>query len=216
MPRVTHVKRAVKPNSVVTQQDIDDAKSGKRPDAAAYYWWKFRYGGKRYSKNRPRASQLTQSNYYSSILSLLEDIEDTDTLNIGQEELESMRDEWVSQINDIASECQDSLDNMPESLQDAPTGELLQQRVQSMEEWADELESVDIDFEPQNVDCPECDGGGEVDNPNYDPDDEESDEKELIACDNCNGTGEVEDEDWPERWAMDVLEELRNCEPNIE
>jgi hypothetical protein len=30
----------------------------------SYYWWKFRFGGKRTSKTAPKASQLTQSEFW--------------------------------------------------------------------------------------------------------------------------------------------------------
>jgi hypothetical protein len=50
MPRVNFVKKARKaiPSSGIKVGD-------------SYYWWKFRYGGKFVSKERPRQSQLTQS-----------------------------------------------------------------------------------------------------------------------------------------------------------
>ncbi len=59
MPRVTHVKKARKDNPV--------CKAGE-----SYYWWKFRYGGKRYSLTRPRPSQLTQSAYFGGLRALCE------------------------------------------------------------------------------------------------------------------------------------------------
>ena len=41
--------------------------------------------------------------------------------------------------------------------------------------------------------CYECGGSGEVENPEYDWDDEECEEDEMIECCECSGTGEVED-----------------------
>jgi len=38
----------------------------------SYYWWKFRHGGKRYSKTMPKQSQLTQSEFLSGVWSVEE------------------------------------------------------------------------------------------------------------------------------------------------
>jgi len=50
MARANFVKKARKDNSVV--------KKGE-----SYYWWKFAYGSKQYSKEAPSRSQLTQSGF---------------------------------------------------------------------------------------------------------------------------------------------------------
>lgn len=42
--------------------------------------------------------------------------------------------------------------------------------------------------------CYGCGGSGEVDNPDYDPDDEDCTEDEMIECCECFGSGEVEEE----------------------
>ena len=63
MARATHVKKA--------RKDIPgtDIKAGD-----SYYWWKFMVGGrggpKHYSKERPRLSQLTQSEYLGTLYDL--------------------------------------------------------------------------------------------------------------------------------------------------
>ena len=174
MPRVTHVKKARKDNPV--------CKKGE-----SYYWWKFRYGGKRYSLTRPRASQLTQSAYFSTLYSIQEMVEDWS----GEaDDMEGFIDEVRDQITELRDETQGSLDNMPESLQYSPTGELLQERVDALENAESELDCID-EFdaeEPEEDDfdseCPDCDGTG--DNPDYDEDDEDDDEE----CSTCSGTGE--------------------------
>ena len=45
-----------------------------------YYWWKFRYGGKRVSKTYPKPWQLTQSTYKQTLLLLEDSLTDFDTL----------------------------------------------------------------------------------------------------------------------------------------
>lgn len=175
MPRVTHVKSARKDNPV--------CKKGE-----SYYWWKFRYGGKRFSLTRPRPSQLTQSAYFGGIRSLQEQIEDTEVND--NDDFTSLRDEVASELNVLGNESQESLDNMPEQLQYAPTGELLQERIDACENASSEVESVDeFDEEEPDItdydqDCPDCDGTGK--NPDYDADDPDDDEE----CATCSGTGE--------------------------
>jgi len=142
MPRVTFVKKAQKPNSAVSQNDIDRAKLGEE-GRASYYWWQFRYGPKQCSKTRPRPSQLTQSAYYGTIYSIQEEMQDAGGYEDASD-LESARDGWAEQARELGSECEESLQNMPESLQQAPTGELLEQRVSAMEAWASELECADV------------------------------------------------------------------------
>lgn len=134
MPRVTFVKKARKDNSV--------CKRGE-----SYYWWKFRYGGKRYSLTAPRPSQLTQSPYYSTIRSASESVSDWFAENHETTEVDDFRNEIVAVVEDAADECQESLDNMPESLQQGPTGELLQERIEVCEAAASDLGGIDCDFE---------------------------------------------------------------------
>lgn len=210
MPRVHHVKKARKDNPAVKRGE-------------SYYWWKHRYGGKRYSVTRPRPSQLTQSAYYSQVRSLVEQIEDTTISD--NDDFTSLRDDIVSEIESLGSECQDSRDNMPESLQDSPTGELLQERVDACENAQSELEGIDEfdDDEPEadefSHECHECNGSGIIEGEEEDDDDED--------CPECEGDGEVEGheefqqelESWQQRvseWADEakdsLIEHVSECE----
>lgn len=138
MPRVTYVKSARKDNPV--------CKKGE-----SYYWWKFRYGGKRYSLTRPKPSQLTNSPYYSQVRSLVEQIDDNSITD--NDDFTALRDEIVSEIENLRDECQGSLDNMPDSLQYSPTGELLQERIDACENAQSEIENIEeLDEEPVRED----------------------------------------------------------------
>lgn len=119
-----------------------------------YYWWQFMNGGKHISKYRPRQSQLTQSNYLSQLYAIQEQIEDTDASGFTEAgELESYKDEIVSQLEDLKSECEDSLGNMPEHLQETSTaGELLQERIDALYTAIDELESIDFNYDDSDDD----------------------------------------------------------------
>lgn len=139
MPRVHFVKKARKDN------DRCGVKAGE-----SYFWWQNRGSGgkgagiKRCSKTRPRQSQLTMSDFYSAVYSLQEDIEDAIGTITEIGDLESMRDEWAQQARDIGTDQSDKLANMPEGLQQGPTGELLQERADACETWAEEIEGIEI------------------------------------------------------------------------
>ena len=132
MPRVHFVKKARKDNPAV--------KAGE-----SYYHWKFRYGGRVYSKVRPNRSQLTQSSFLSTYYELEDGMEERVNAAQSIEELESTIEEIASEIESLMEETQESLDNMPEHLQDSsPSGELLQERIDGLENWQSELENVDL------------------------------------------------------------------------
>ena len=147
MARAHYIKQARKPNPVVTREDIDRAKAGEA-GAASYWKWAFRYGGTYYSKRQPRPSQLTQSEYLGAVYALQEEIEDAAPDDA--DDLAHLQEDWASRANEIAEDTQEKLYNMPEGLQEGPTGELLAERVEAMEAWAAELEAVDTDYDPES------------------------------------------------------------------
>jgi len=187
MPRVHHVKKARKDNPC--------CKKGE-----AYYWWKFRYGGKRYSKTYPKPSQLTQSEFYGTLYELQEqrddacaaasDVDTSDQL----EEFKTALEDIAQQLEDLGQECEDKRYNMPDSLQDSETGQLLETRSERCQEMATELQdalnNVDEDLfdeidqdEPVEVKCPECGETMEV---------------EIDACE-----AECEDSECGEKFVVD-------------
>lgn len=134
MARVHFVKKAQKDNAVV--------KKGE-----SYYWWKFRFGGRRISATRPRPSQLTQSDYLSAAYGLQEQVEDLqiDNDNLGDvaSELRNIADE----LQTLGSEQEDKISNMPDSLQNGEIAERLQARADACEEIAQELEQAASEIE---------------------------------------------------------------------
>lgn len=186
MPRVNHVKKARKDNPV--------CKRGE-----SYFWWKFRYGGKRYSLTRPRPSQLTQSAYYGAVRSLIERIEDS---SIGDfEEFESLADEVKDELQTIGQECQDGLDNMPDSLQYSPTGELLQERIDACENAESEIECIEeFDFEEEEFDAEDCETEEEV----------EEAEAAHESSEEIRRDGEFTD--WRDNATNELMEAVSNCE----
>lgn len=136
MPRVHFVKRA--------RKDYGEIKKGQ-----SYYWWKFRYCAKSRSITPPTPQQLTQSAFWSQVYDLQDQMS-----NITNED---ERDELVEQIREFADEQSEKRTNMPDSLYDSPTGELLGEREDSLNQWADELEAIEFD-EEEEIDLPNYEG----------------------------------------------------------
>jgi len=131
MARTHYVKKARKdvPNS--------DIKKGE-----SYYWWKFRFGSKHTSRTPPKQSQLTQSEFLGTIY----DIEDRIS-GLDYDDLESEIPDIISELENLREECEEKRGNMPEQLQDSGSGEMLQNRSDSVQEMIDELEGIDIDID---------------------------------------------------------------------
>lgn len=83
----------------------------------------------------PSRSDLTQSSFLKSLYGIQDDaVPDCD--------LESHRDDLISQLEGLRDETQGSLDNMPEGLQQGDTGQLLQQRIENLEQGIDSLQNI--------------------------------------------------------------------------
>lgn len=123
MARAHFVKSARKDNPV--------AKKGE-----SYWWWKPMIGGrggpKRYSKERPKPSQMTQSAFLSAIYGASEQLEEADTPEAFREIAEAVRE--------AGQEARGSYDNMPDSLQQGETGQLLDERATNADSWADAID----------------------------------------------------------------------------
>lgn len=57
----------------------------------------------------------------------------------------------ADELSTIRDNTQDSLDNMPEGLQEGDTGQLLQERIDNLDEAISELESIDYDTIKKNA-----------------------------------------------------------------
>lgn len=126
-------------------------KSARKDNKAAgvkkgdsYWWASFRQGRssfKRYWKTKPSRSDLTQSEFYSTIYAL----EDRGFYGECPEDLQNERDEMVSELNELADQCRDSLSAMPDGLQQGDTGQMLEARADGCESTASEFEQIDLD-----------------------------------------------------------------------
>lgn len=123
MARVHHVKKARKDNSAV--------KAGEE-----YWWIKWNYAPKQYFATRPTRAQTTKSVFLSAIYT----IEDSICKIICGDDVA----EIALQLEELMEECQGSLDNMPEQFKDTSwSAELLQGRIDNLEEWMCALDSAD-------------------------------------------------------------------------
>lgn len=110
----------------------------------SYYWWSFRYAGPYYSKIRPSRSQTTSSPFLSELYTL------EDGYEFDREDLESSVDSFCDNIQNLIDQCQESLDNMPEQLQESSSaGQLLQERIDNLESWMSDLQSVDLHIDEE-------------------------------------------------------------------
>jgi hypothetical protein len=132
MPKVHTVQHA--------RKDYPDA-GIKKGDT--YYWWEFRFGGLHRSKNYPKPSQLTQSEFLSAVYDLNDRISAMDN-SMSLEDIRSEVEGIAEEFRSRAEECEEKKSNMPDQLQESMTGELLQERADSCNELADNLEGVDI------------------------------------------------------------------------
>jgi len=116
----------------------------------SYYWWKFMVGGrggpKRVSKTPPTRSQTTQSEFYSAVYDLEDRIS---ALSVDQfesgDDLKSELEDIASEIRQLGDDQGDKYDNMPEGLQQGDVGQMLEERRDACEAWADEIENVDVE-----------------------------------------------------------------------
>ena len=128
MAQAHFVKKARKDNPAV--------KAGE-----SYWWWQFAYGKKVYSKTKPTRSQLTGSFFLSELYAI-------------QDEIVVMTDptdlpDLMERIETLRYECEGSLENMPEHLQEtSDSGILLQERIDALEAWYDELDGIDTEYDP--------------------------------------------------------------------
>lgn len=84
--------------------------------------------------------EVTTSDYCKEVGCICEDWSE----NYGCDE--TTAEQIVETLNDLLSQCQESLENMPENLKESSsTGDLLQTRIEQLEEAVNELEQISSD-----------------------------------------------------------------------
>lgn len=134
-----------------SRKEYKCSKCGKKIEKGEEY---YRFSVSRFNPLKPRCtgckpkqSEMTQSEFLSTIWGIEEEI-----AKLGIDDLaepQSVIENFTGQLEELRDETEDRLSNMPEQLQDAPTGELLQGRVDCVQEMIDELEAIDTDIDEE-------------------------------------------------------------------
>lgn len=92
------------------------------------------------SLTRPKRWELTGSDFYSQLWP----IEDEGFDKVSEA---SDLNDIAEELRNLGSEQQDKFDNMPEGLQHGDTGQMLEERANACEEWADGIETAANELE---------------------------------------------------------------------
>lgn len=126
-----------------------------------YYVWAFRYGGKyrqHATHGAPKPSQLTQSKM-SGAYAAIETAEEAINTATTVADIASALNDCAQSIEEVHGEYQEGLDNMPDGLRDAAENGETGERMNGLEEFKDNLESVASDIESEEYEEP---GDGEA------------------------------------------------------
>lgn len=204
MSRLHFVAKAMKKNEVCEK-------------GQSYYWWATRTTiGKTYhksihkSKDKPKPSRLESSPFTSGWMSALEAFDDLGT----GDDFESAVADVVGNLEDLMSETQDKYDNLPEGLQAGQTGEMLQGRVDSLQELIDELGNVSVDMSDVSSEEPDEDDvkaeAGDKE------EDETKEEYEERLADAERKLREEREQEAREEKAQEIIDELQGISYNGE
>ena len=119
-----------------------------------YHEWSFRYGGthrQHTSHGIPRASQLTQSKMsaaYAAVESAEAEIAAARKTGDARD-VPSFLNTCAEEIGNVRDEYQESLDGMPDGLQQGTAGQDIQEKIDALSEFADALESKAAEIESE-------------------------------------------------------------------
>lgn len=141
MGKVTHVKKSRKEFTCSKCRQVI-------PVGSEYYRGELNFQSPiiRCSKCGLQSWEVTTSDYQLRIGEILYRLDD----NYDLSSIDCV-DEIISELNDISSELEDKLGNMPESLQDSDSGTLLQDRIDCIECVVSELTSFYDSFDPSDI-----------------------------------------------------------------
>ena len=124
-----------------------------------FYSWAFRYGGKHYqhtSHGAPTPSQLTQSKL-SAVYAAAESAESAIASAESVDDLTAALSDCISEVETVRDEYQESIDAMPENLQQGGPAQEMQEKIDALEEFISELESARDNLEEFEEEEPEDD-----------------------------------------------------------
>lgn len=112
-----------------------------------YAWSLFGESKERISVTCPNRNQLTNNEFKLGYYAVEDRIGDLFSQDFLESSIDDEVNEIVSDIESLKDNAQESLDNMPEQLQEGETGQMLQSRVESLEEWSSNIEAVDLSID---------------------------------------------------------------------
>lgn len=123
-----------------------------------YLYWEFAYSPKSIRCAAPACSpkpkDLTRSAFWGTVYGIQEEKWDADNID----DMVSRKEDVVGQLEELRDEQEEKKSNMPDSLQDGATGEILQERYDALDGVINNLEGVDISWdEPEKEDDEEDD-----------------------------------------------------------
>lgn len=137
----------------------------------SYWWWQFKNSPKSFSKTRPKNSQLTRSSYLSQLYDIQDRISEISCDD--PMDLQSIVDDIKSDLESLKEECESSLENMPEGLRESSSGQMLQERIDSLDNAISEFDGLDLDYDEPDEDELRTEAIGELALDEDDEDDEE-------------------------------------------
>lgn len=166
------------------------------------------YGGRQLNRHEEHPT-WNQWEYSSSMSARLAQIahnfwEEIDSV-ASQDDVQSALDSAAEEIKSLAEEKRESASNIEDGFgHPTSASEELEQTADSLDEWADEVSGADIPElpEPEETECEECGGTGEVDSDEVDA----NEEPIQVDCEQCDGTGQYT----PEEPTEDQLDEWRD------
>lgn len=87
---------------------------------------------------------MTNNWFKSELYSIAEKVEDCKCQD--PDSLSEFVEEVKSEIESLRDEVQERLDNMPEQLQECASGEILQERIDNLDDIINEFDCLDLDF----------------------------------------------------------------------
>lgn len=181
-----------------------------------YYWWKFRYGGKRKSKTYPKPSQLTNSDFLQRIYGVQEEIGELSSgVFSDASEFADKVEELKGQVEELRDESEEKRSNMPDHLQDVGSGEMLQNRYDSCEEMVSEFDNIDTDYDEPSDEELRAEALSEL----YSIEDEDdADVDEMEQINEADVETKMEDlrREKLDEWLSEKLEELQGISYNGE
>lgn len=116
-----------------------------------------------------------------------------------QEDFEGILEDISTRIQELADEKEEAASNMEDGFgHETEQSATLRETAEALSSWADEIQSVDVPEmpDPEEEECPDCDGTGKT--------------EEETDCPDCEGTGMVTPDEPTEEQVDEWLDEARD------